>query len=135
MKNLITHTFCIFIIVILAGTQLSWAQSSDYEKTISISLKAGSSRDLSDMFENSVELNINGNEGDYSKNQAELILKDFFKKFPAEDFSIVHRGKSGSQILYYIGSYQSAHGNFRVLIKCKEKNDNISIYSMDFNRE
>ncbi len=119
----------------LASTQLSWSQGSDYEKSISISLKAGSSRDLSAMFESNVELNINGNEGDYSKNQAELILKDFFKKFPPEDFNIVHKGKSGSQIQYYIGSYQSSHGNFRILIKCKIKDDDILIYSMDFNKE
>ncbi|WP_215226474.1 DUF4783 domain-containing protein [Echinicola shivajiensis] len=135
MKKLITHTFYIFMFAILASTQPAWAQSSDHEKSISISLKAGSSRDLSAMFENNVELNINGNEGDYSKNQAELILRDFFKKFPPEEFDIVHKGKSGSQILYYIGSYQSSHGNFRTLIKCKLKDDNIRIYSMDFNKE
>ncbi|QDH81496.1 DUF4783 domain-containing protein [Echinicola soli] len=112
----------------------AWAQHDD-SKEIAISIKAGSSKDLAAFFDRNVELSINGNEGDYSKNQAELVMRDFFKKFTPSDFDIVHRGTSGNQIEYFIGTYDSTGTKFRILIKCKKDSDGCSIYSLDITKE
>ncbi|GAB3650495.1 hypothetical protein GCM10028791_17810 [Echinicola sediminis] len=134
MKNLFTHTIYLFFLGMFICLGSTLAQSNN-EEEITLSIKAGSSKELSSLFENNVELNINGNEGDYSKNQAELIIRDFFKKFPPADFDIVHKGKSGNQINYFIGTYKSAGSNFRMLIKCKAVKGENRIYSMDINKE
>ncbi|AWW30799.1 DUF4783 domain-containing protein [Echinicola strongylocentroti] len=119
--------------MILCGSS-AWAQRQDAEE-IAISIKAGSSKDLAVYFDRNVELSINGNEGDYSKNQAELVIRDFFKKFPPSDFDIVHKGSSGSQIEYFIGTYDTTGTKFRILIKCKKEGGGSSIYSMDITKE
>jgi len=134
MKKIFTHTIYLILLSMLCCVGSSWAQDSN-EDEIALSIKAGSSKELSSFFESNVELNINGNEGDYSKNQAELIIRDFFKKFPPLDFEIVHKGKSGNQINYFIGTYKSSGADFRILIKCKVIQEENRIYSMDFNRE
>lgn len=99
------------------------------------SFKMGSSRDLAKYFENTVELNVNGSQGDFSKSQAELVFRDFFKRYPAEDFQVVHRGESLQNIKYLIGYYSSDECTFRVLIKAREINDQMKIYSMDFKKD
>ncbi|AGA77428.1 hypothetical protein Echvi_1157 [Echinicola vietnamensis DSM 17526] len=119
--------------MILMGSSV-WAQHDD-SKEIAISIKAGSSKDLAAFFDRNVELSINGNEGDYSKNQAELVMRDFFKKFAPSDFEIVHRGTSGNQIEYFIGTYDSAGTKFRILIKCKKDSGGCSIYALDITKE
>ncbi|GGF28667.1 hypothetical protein GCM10011339_16070 [Echinicola rosea] len=111
-----------------------WAQQDDPEE-IAMSIKAGSSKDLAAFFDRNVELSINGNEGDYSKNQAEMVMRDFFKKFSPSDFDIVHRGTSGNQIEYFIGTYDSSGTIFRILIKCKKDDKGCSIYSLDITKE
>ncbi|WP_235893353.1 DUF4783 domain-containing protein [Litoribacter populi] len=99
------------------------------------SFKMGSSRDLAKYFENTVELNVNGSQGDFSRSQAELVFRDFFKRYPAEDFQVVHKGESHQNIKYLIGYYSSDECTFRVLIKGREFNDQMRIYSMDFKKD
>ncbi|MBS9523527.1 DUF4783 domain-containing protein [Litoribacter ruber] len=99
------------------------------------SFKIGSSRDLAKYFENTVELNVNGSQGDFSRSQAELVFRDFFKRYPAEDFQVVHKGESLQNIKYMIGYYSSQECTFRVLIKAREVNDQMRIYSMDFKKD
>lgn len=115
-------------------TPIALSQSGENDP-IAKSIKSGSSRELSRYFGSSVELTINGNQGDYSKNQAEVVMKDFFKKFSPTDFKIVHKGKSGNQIQHLIGTYKSKNTDFRVLIKTKVSGKSTLIYSMEINRE
>ena len=43
-----------------------------------LAIDSGSSSELARYFENSISLNINGQQGDFSKNQAEQVIRDFF---------------------------------------------------------
>ncbi|MDN3668991.1 DUF4783 domain-containing protein [Echinicola jeungdonensis] len=126
--------FTLFFGLFLYLPDSSLGQGQPVEE-ISLSIKAGSSKALSSYFGENVELSINGNQGDYSKNQAELVIRDFFKKFPPSNFDIVHKGKSSNQIQYFIGSYQSKEIQFRLLIKCKLNKESPRIYALDINKE
>ncbi|GMQ31394.1 DUF4783 domain-containing protein [Algoriphagus confluentis] len=95
-------------------------------------LESGSSNDLARFFENSITLNINGQQGDYSRNQAELVLKDFFKKNPSQGFSILYQKESPGSISTYIGEYTSSTSIYRVFIKVSDSNNSFRIYSLDF---
>ena len=109
--------------------------SSQVMDEIVNSIQNGSSRDLSKFFNNTIALNMDNNSGDYSKNQSEVIFRDFFRKFPPEDFKVVHHRESHDNAWYIIGDYISKEADFTVLVKGKSENGSSSIYSMDFSRE
>ncbi len=102
---------------------------------ISFSFKDGSSRELARFFENGIEMNINGNQGVYSKNQAELVIRNFFIKYPPEDFTVIHQSGHENQIIYHIGKYTTGNLLFRVLLKSKSVEEALKIYSIDIIRE
>ena len=58
----------------------------------------------------------------YSKNQAELIIRDFFKKHPPTGFDILHKGGKVSS-RYAIGNLSTSNGKFRITILIKIKED------------
>jgi len=126
------YTFILTVILITAYPAI--AQNKIIDEIIPI-FKSGSSKDLVKYFDNSVELNMNGSLGDFSKNQAEVVVRDFFKKNPPTDFQIVHQGESGSNIRYYIAYYISPEQNYRVLIKTKGTKERPIIYSLEFKKD
>jgi len=98
---------------------------------VSVFFKTGSSKELAKYFDQAINLNINGNQGDYSKNQAEFILKDFFIKYPPTDFKILHKGGSPGPTMFYVGSYSTEGNQFRILIKGANKDNLMRIYSLE----
>lgn len=95
------------------------------------SFRTGSSKELAKHFEAAISLNLNGQNGNYSKTQAEFILKEFFRKNPPKEFSILHKGGNGATSLYYVGTYLSENSQYRVLIKGNPKDDGFRIFSME----
>lgn len=127
--------FCSIILsLILVTTYPVFAQNKMIEEIVPI-IKAGSSRDLAKFFDNTIELNMNTVQGDYSRSQAELVVRDFFKKFPPKDFQVVKEGETASNIRYYIAYYTCQEQTFRVLIKTKELKDKPVIFSIDFKKD
>lgn len=100
--------------------------------SVKSAIHAGSSRDLAVYFNESLSLNINGQQGDYSKNQAELVMKDFFRKNQALSFSIIFKSESTPNINSYIGDFQSIQGIFKVMITVVQENNFPKIYSLEF---
>ncbi|RIW18227.1 DUF4783 domain-containing protein [Algoriphagus lacus] len=95
-------------------------------------IDSGSSSDLARYFNTSISLNVNGQQGEYSKNQAEIVLKDFFKKNPPLGFSLVFRSEKPTSLSTYIGEYASGQGTFKVFIKVSQNDNSFRIYSLDF---
>lgn len=111
------------------------SRSSDIPVSIDPVISAidhGSSSDLARYFGSSITLNVNGQQGDYSKNQAELVIKDFFRKNPPKGFNLVFRSETNPSLSSYIGDYQSGQGVFKVLIKVSQQNSALKIYSLEF---
>lgn len=103
---------------------------------IVLSLKNSSSKDLAQYFDSTVEIKLGDSRGDYSKNQAEIVMRDFFKKFPAVNFLVLQQGESAEKIRYIIGIYQSKSDTFRILVKGKVKlDDQLKIYGLEFTKE
>lgn len=119
------------LILFIAPFSEEWEAAPSIDPIIS-ALESGSSNDLARFFETSITLNINGQQGDYSRNQAELVLKDFFRKNPSQGFSILYQKESPGSISTYIGEYASNTSRYRVFIKVSEFNDTFRIYSLDF---
>jgi hypothetical protein len=100
-----------------------------------IALKTGSSKELVRYFNDMVEISFDGEKSNYSKTQAEFVLKDFFKKYPPQDFQYIHQGSSKEGLKYAIGTYSYNGGSFRVYILIKQFNGNYLIDTLDFSKE
>jgi Domain of unknown function (DUF4783) len=124
----------VFTIVLALISHLMWAQA-DIFAPMKDALKAGSAKELAKYFNQSVDINLEGEVNTYSKAQAEFVLRDFFKKYPSSDFSIEHTGSSKSGLQYAIGSYKSNNDKFNVLIRVKQTANTYLIHEISFVKE
>jgi hypothetical protein len=96
-------------------------QESNLEGVIS-ALKSGSSSDLSKYFDDSVELTLPDKSDNYSKAQAQQIVRDFFANNGVKGFELKHKGDSPTGH-YCVGTLQTNSGNFRTNVFMKVKNN------------
>ncbi len=102
---------------------------------ISTAMKAGSSKELIKFCNSNLEIKLDGKTSNYSKAQAEVILKDFFLKNPAKGFQYIHQGTSPEGMKYTIGSYQVDNGKYRVVMLIKKVNADFKIDTINFTKE
>lgn len=98
-------------------------------------IKSNEATALVKTFAQSVDLNLEGNISTYSKAQSEFVLKDFFKKHPVKDFSIVHTGSSKGGLQFAIGRYLSGSDNYNVLIRVRQVGDEYLVHEISFVKE
>lgn len=104
-------------------------------KDIGIAMKAGSSKELIKFCNNTVEIKIDGESSNYSKAQAEVILRNFFTKNPPKNFTYIHKGASSEGLKYTIGQYTHEDGAFRVVMLIKKIDDTYLIDTLNFSKE
>lgn len=112
-----------------------FAQNESLFADVRSALKAGSSKELSKYFHETIELNINDEVGNYSNVHAEIYLKEFFKKYEPISFEYAHQGSSNEGLKFAIGNYVHANGAFLVLIRVKKFAEKERIYIIDFSKE
>jgi len=112
------------------------AQESGTAKEISQCFKNANASKLATYFNNSLDLTLPGNEGAYSKKQAEQILKTFFSNNPVNAFTLDHTGNSNNGSTYLIGSYKStSQKKFRVYLLIKNSNNVDLIQQLQIEQE
>jgi Domain of unknown function (DUF4783) len=85
-------------------------------------LKNGDAVQIARFFDNTVEITMPDKSNNYSKNQAEVVLKDFFSTNGVKSFEVIHKGENaGSQ--YCIGTLVTKNGSFRTTVFMKQKGD------------
>lgn len=126
MKNFASIFLFLFIV---SGV---FAQS---EENIVVALKSGNAKEIAKYFGTNVNLKILNQEDIYSKNQAEMIIKDFFTKNPVKNFTAKHNGTSKNGAQYTIGTLVTANGNFRTYYFIKKNSDGIQIQEFRIENE
>ncbi len=126
--------FILFLPLLWCFPMFVMAQG-DIINEVKESIKAGSSKELSNYLNSSVDVTMNGDMGTYSKTQAEFILRDFFKENPPSSFTIVHQGASKGGLPYAIGQYLSGSNTFRVWMRIKNEGNRYLIHEISFIRE
>jgi hypothetical protein len=124
--------FNLILFLLLWISPLVESGSASQIDPIISAIQDGSSSELARFFNPTISLNINGQQGEYSKNQAEIVLKDFFKKNPPIDFSLVFKNENQSSVSTYIGEYASGQGSYKVFIKVSQVESSFRIYGLDF---
>ncbi len=126
----------LFLIGSLVGASSVIAQTKgDIVSQVKETIKAGSAKELARYLHQSVDINVEGKQENYSKAQAEFVLRDFFKAHAPSDFSIIHQGSSKSGQPFAIGQYKSNAENYRVFMKIKTVNDQPLIHEISFSKE
>jgi hypothetical protein len=135
MEKSIKNYFLISALLFSFGLFQEAQAQSEILNNLRAALKAGSSKEFVKNFNEMVELNFEGEKSNYSRSQAELVLKEFFKKYPPTDFQYIHKGASKQGLTYVIGKYTFEDGSFRVWILIKKFGSSYLVDSIDFSRE
>lgn len=123
-----------FTVIFILSVQLLWAQAEIFAP-IKDALKAGSAKEAVKYFNQSLDINLEGEINTYSKTQAEFVLRDFFKKHPPTDFTIVHTGSSKGGLQYAIGNLKSNTDTYNVLIRVKQTGNDYLVHEISFVKE
>ncbi len=101
---------------------------------IEAAIRTGDAAALSTHFNASVEVTIADKGQDYSRNQAQFVVKEFFAANPVKTFGFAHRGNSGTTY-YAVGSYATAKGTYDVNVFVKKYPEGYRIDQIRFERE
>ncbi len=125
----------VLILSLLVGLAAHGLAQTEIFNPAKDAIKKGDAAALVKMFATSVDINLEGNINTYSKAQSEFILKEFFKKHPVTDFTIVHTGSSKGGLLFAIGRYQSANDSYNVLIRVRQVGEPYLVHEISFVKE
>jgi hypothetical protein len=119
MKTELNMKKPIFLTFGLALLLSSFTIQSGIDDVIA-AMKSGSASALAKYFDNYVDLTMPDKSNNYSKSQAELILKDFFSNNEVKGFEVKHKG-SNDNGEYCIGTLHTKNGNFRATVYMRLK--------------
>jgi hypothetical protein len=133
MKKLI-----FFFLIIFSAIEVN-AQSEEATKVIFDNIgkafREGDASQLAVNFASSFDIILPGNEGTFSKQQAEMILKDFFSKNKPKGFVINHQGTSNDGSRYAIGTYKAMNQSFRAYILLKSIGNKLLISQLQLEKD
>jgi hypothetical protein len=122
-----------FTVITIGAILSSFTFFSSIEEVIA-ALKTGNTNEIAKFFDNTVELNMPDKSNNYSKSQAELVLRDFFNTNTVKTFTVNHKGENaGSQ--YCIGTLITKSGNYRTTVFMKLKSDKQVLQTITFERQ
>ncbi|SHM60993.1 protein of unknown function [Cyclobacterium lianum] len=127
----------IFIFGLMSISVLSEdCMAQEENNSLKIAFQQGSIREITRFLDDMVEISLDNDKRDYSRSQAEIVLRDFFRNNPAENFDLQHEGQTGDNLSYLIGTYHSLERKYRVLIRGKMiDNARFIIYSLGIIRQ
>ena len=132
MKKL---TKSILLLLFFFAINITYSQAQ-IDKSIIEAIKKGNSTELAKYFNTSIDLDVPGNDGTFSKKQAEIIIKDLFKKYPPKSFTIKQSGSSNDGSKFSIGIYKSTNNkSYRTYYLIKKVSGKYSIHMLQFEED
>lgn len=115
LKRVIAGSVLTLLVNVCAGQSVTLTE-------IEHAWKSGDAAALSEHFGNSIDISFNQTQNTYSKTQASMVLKDFFRKNEVQNFSLRYTGNStASNILFCVGSLNTTSGNFKIYMYLREQ--------------
>ena len=94
-------------------------------------MRTGNANQLSRYFDDRIDIQLPTKSDNYSRTQAEMILKDFFSSNEVKNFQVKHKGENnGAQ--FCIGLLQTRNGNYRTKLYMKQKGDRQVLQEIGF---
>ncbi|MEI8279499.1 MAG: DUF4783 domain-containing protein [Bacteroidota bacterium] len=111
----------------------SYAQGQMEE--ISTGIRSGNVSLISKYFDNVVDITVNNGQSTFSHSQAEMVLKNFFKKSQVSEFNIIENGVSnGNGSAYTVGELVTKNDRYKVYISIRQKDKSYAIQEMRFEK-
>lgn len=107
------------VIVLLIASVVSFAFTLDIVDDIAAAIRSGNPKNISKYFIENVDLKVIEQEDIYSKQQAEMILKDFFTKHPVKNYTVGYKSLPKNSSQYIIGTLETFNGKFRTYLLLK----------------
>jgi len=139
MRTLQIIFFTLSVGYVLSGfIAAKTARDIEVAEKIKGSIKNGNAHNLALHFEKNLDLVIDAEHVEFRRvrdGQAELILKNFFKKYPPKDFKYGFQG-TASKVRYCTATYQTLNGNsFQVYILMRVTEKEYLINTLHFKKE
>ena len=119
------------VIFILSMAYAVKAQDDPFNPIIK-AITESDARSLAASFNTTIELSLPENENTYSAAQGEMILKDFFKKFPPDAFTLIQKGTTDVNSQFAICNYLSKTTQFQVFILLRKEKEGFLIHELNF---
>ena len=122
------------LLLFSAGPSAAQDSTQDVFTPIGKYLQGGDYDKLSAWFADNLELDMLGAVNTCTRNQARLIMKNFFTQYTPKKFSIIH--KSGkAPMKYAVGSLSAGGERFRVILYVKTTDTESHIEQLKVERE
>jgi Domain of unknown function (DUF4783) len=96
-------------------------------------IRSGDAAQVSQYFDNTLEISLPNKSSSYNRNQAEQVLQNFFSSNTVKDFEILHTSdNAGSK--YCIGNLKTANGTYRTTIFMKQKGNKTLLQELRFEK-
>jgi hypothetical protein len=123
------------ILLLMFAILAAWAKVEAQEDPFDPIIKAIHKSDagsLSSSFNATVELLLPDNENTYSAVQGEMIMKDFFKKYPPDSFTEIQKGTIDPASRFAIFNYVTGTRQYQVCINLRKVNERFLIQKINF---
>lgn len=126
----------ILLIILIAHTFAFALNQNGIVENIETAIRNGDATVLKTYSNNTIDLVVPGNEGTYSKTQAEQILKQFFTTNKPASYTHKQQGSSQGGSIFVIGMLKTNNNKeFRIYFLLKKVNDNFVIQQLQFEEE
>jgi len=98
---------------------------------IATAMRSGNINQLSRYLDTRVDIALPDKSDTYSKSQAEMIIRDFFKTNVVRNFLVKHKGEN-SGFEFCIGVLQTRNGDYRTTLFIKQKGDRLLLQDLRF---
>lgn len=98
-----------------------------------VALKSGNASKLSKYFDNRVDISLPDKGDNYSRTQAEMIMREFFSNNSVRSFSLRYKSQN-TETNYCIGTLQTKGGNYRTTLFMKQKGDKQYLQDLRFQK-
>ena len=131
MKRLLLIAMAGFLCI---STSYAQNRESDVFSPICKYFQHGDYEKLSAWFADDLELDIMGAVNNCTRNQAKLIMRNFFTNYNPKHFTIIH--KSGkSPMKYAVGTLDAGGEKFRIILYVKANDSKSYIQQLKIERE
>lgn len=120
-------------LILLATSAFLFSSTTASFDPVINAIRSGDATELSKYFDNTIEITISGNTKTYSKNQAQVVMRQFFQENAVKDFKVIHESENANS-QYCIGSLTTSSGVYRATIFMKQKGDRNMIQEMRFEK-
>ena len=130
MKNIFT-----LILFALGSILVSFTNKGTEMDSVVVALKSGNANMLSRFFDSRVDISLPDRSDNYSRSQAEMIIKDFFSSNGGvKSFEPKHRGENAGSN-FVIGMLNTNNGRYRTTIFMKQKGEKQLLQEVRFQQE